>query len=384
MRTITTICAFVALSLTISLSAQQTRSISQLMDVLKQNHKGSITDVFSTAEIALLRDHFNTANYTDASRVMGDLGIHTTENTLANFAKIDKMDLSTITIIAPSPLNEFEGAGATVPMTNGSTVVDNDNNFYHVNANGTYTAIGPIMPDAGQSFTGLEYTSDGNLYGIATNGSGSTRLYQINLTNQTATPVGTDNGLVVGIALGRDMNNNLFSYDIDTNLVYRIDRLTGTPTLLGDIGFDANFGQGMGYHPGDDKLYISAFNNTSFKPELRTVDTNTGASTLVGTIVPAQTYQFAWMSLFDTLLGTDNPANIEFQISPNPVRDILTVSSEMNIETVAIYSVLGQLIQQSRTDSSRVTIDVSALNSGVYIITLVNGERSTTKKFIKL
>ncbi|KAA3622527.1 MAG: hypothetical protein DWP94_08045, partial [Flavobacterium sp.] len=194
MRTITKICAFLALSLTITVSAQQTRSISELMEVLKQNHMGSITDVFSTAEIALLRDHLDTSNYFDASKVLGDLAIHATENTLGNFAKIDKMNVSTITVIAPSPLSEFEGAGATIPMTNSSTVVDNNNNFYLVYADGTYTTIAQIMPDAGQSFTGLEYTSDGNLYGIATDGSGSTRLYQIDLANQTATPVGTDNG----------------------------------------------------------------------------------------------------------------------------------------------------------------------------------------------
>lgn len=383
MRTITTFCILVAVSLSFTLTAQQTRSIPVLMDLLQENHMGSITDVFTQAEIALLRDHLDTSDYTDASKAMGDYAIHATENTQGNFAKIDKMNVSTITIVAPSPLNEFEGAGATVPMTNGTTVVDNANNFYHVNADGTYSTIGQIMPDAGQSFTGLEYTSDGNLYGIATNGSGSTRLYQINLTNQTATPVGTDNGLVVGIALGRDMNNNLFAYDIDTDMVYRIDRVTGLPTLLGNIGFDANFGQGMGYHPGDDKLYISAFNNTSFKPELRTVDTNTGASTLVGTIVPAETYQFAWMSMFDTLLGTSNPAGIEFQLSPNPVTDILTVSSEMNIESVAIYSVLGQLIQQNQIEGQRVLIDVSALKSGLYIIQLKSGEHVSSKKFIK-
>ncbi|KAA3625808.1 MAG: T9SS C-terminal target domain-containing protein [Flavobacterium sp.] len=87
--------------------------------------------------------------------------------------------------------------------------------------------------------------------------------------------------------------------------------------------------------------------------------------------------------MFDTLLGTSAPTDIEFQLSPNPVSDILTISSEVNIESVAIYSGLGQLIQQNQIDSSTVIIDVSALNSGVYVIQLASSDRTTSKKFIK-
>ncbi len=382
MRTITNLCIIFALSMS-SIFAQQTRSISELLDVLTENHMEGITDVFTSQEIAILQDHFTASIVTEPGRYLGDMAIHTTENTLANFAKIDKMNLSTVTIIAPSPLNEFEGAGATVPNANSSIVVDNANNFYVVNNVGDYLGLGQIMPDAGQSFTGLEYASDGTLYGIATNGAGSTRLYQINLTAQTATPVGSDNGLVVGIALGRDASNNLYSYDIDTDMVYRINRLTGVPTLLGNIGFDANFGQGLSFNPQDSHLYCSAFNNTTFKPELRTIDTNTGASALVGTIVPSQTYQFAWMSFYDTTLAVTENSTIEFRLSPNPAMDVLTISSDVNIDSIAIYSVLGQLVQQSELNDTNVQIDVSALRSGLYILQLKSGEKVSSKRFVK-
>lgn len=66
---------------------------------------------------------------------------------------------------------------------------------------------------------------------------------------------------------------------------------------------------------------------------------------------------------------------------PNPVENILTVATDYQIESVTIYSLVGQLIQ-TKTNSN--TIDVSSLPKGVYMaaIKLDNGQ-TITKKIIK-
>ena len=384
MRTITTLCVVLALSMGLTTLAQQTRTLPVLLDVLNENHTGNIAEVFTEAEILILRAHFDQASGDDIplTEATGKM-IRTTEAVMGHFANIMPTNLSMIDIVAPSPLSEFEGAGATIPGSKDAHVVDNSNNLYIVSDSGNYMFIGELSPDGSQAFTGLEYASDGTLYGIATDGMGSTRLYEINPDTAAVTPVGTDNGLVVGIALGRDASNNLYSYDIDTDTVHRIDRNTGAITLLGPLGFDANFGQGMGFDHKSGNLMMTAFNNGTFKPELRTVNTNTGATTLVGTIVPSQTLQFGWMSMFDPNLSVQETSAIQFGLSPVPAVNYVDLNAAINIETLVIYNVLGQVVHQETINGSTARLNISSLNAGVYILEVTGNGNRSAKRFVK-
>jgi hypothetical protein len=78
-------------------------------------------------------------------------------------------------------------------------------------------------------------------------------------------------------------DGQLYGYDIVDDNFYSIDKATGAATLIGYIGFDANYAQDMDFDPDTDILYMGAFNLTTFTGELRTVDLTTGLSTLVGT-----------------------------------------------------------------------------------------------------
>lgn len=384
MRTITTFCVIMALSMGLTSVAQQARTLPELMDVLGQNHTSGISEVFTETEIQILRAHFDQLNGNEIPQAeFTGKYIRTTEAVMGHFANIMPTNLSMIQIVAPSPLSEFEGAGATIPGSKDAYVVDNMNNLYRVMDDGDYVPLGVLNPDGQQAFTGLEFASDGTLYGIATDGMGSTRLYEINPTTQAVTPVGTDNGLVVGIALGRDSSNNLYSYDIDSDTVHRIDRNTGSITLLGPLGFDANFGQGMGFDHKSGNLMMTAFNNTTFKPELRTVNTTTGATTLVGTIVPTETLQFGWMSMFDPNLAVEDNGAIEFGLSPVPAGNYLDLDAAMNIDSIAIYNVLGQIVYQQNLNDTSVRLNISNLDAGVYILEVTGEGHRSAKRFIK-
>ncbi len=76
----------------------------------------------------------------------------------------------------------------------------------------------------------------------------------------------------------------------------------------------------------------------------------------------------------------DSPLNIY----PSPVSDKLYIESEMNIEEVVIYDVYGRL-QATKTPSHQddATVDVSCLNSGVYLIKINTENGIITKRFIK-
>jgi len=77
----------------------------------------------------------------------------------------------------------------------------------------------------------------------------------------------------------------------------------------------------------------------------------------------------------------DNESN--FNIFPNPVKDIVTISSEKSIEisSIQIYNLLGQLVQTVLNPSNE--IEVSNLKPGSYILKIISENGAETVKFLK-
>lgn len=89
-----------------------------------------------------------------------------------------------------------------------------------------------------------------------------------------------------------------------------------------------------------------------------------------------------------TTLSVDTE-NIPVSIYPNPVETELNISlvtADLNIEDtdIAIYTLNGQKLLQTKADSYQVSLDLSNLNKGVYILMITDKEKKITKKIIKL
>jgi len=80
-------------------------------------------------------------------------------------------------------------------------------------------------------------------------------------------------------------------------------------------------------------------------------------------------------------LTETNPA--VYTLYPNPAQDYLTITANSAIEKVKIYNYLGQEVYAKEWNNRVATVDVSTLNSGVYIVkTTINGTEASSK-FIK-
>jgi len=88
-------------------------------------------------------------------------------------------------------------------------------------------------------------------------------------------------------------------------------------------------------------------------------------------------------STFQTL--TNNQFNLDnyVSLSPNPAKDILNINvqDEVNIKSIAIYNMLGQLVQITTSPTN--SINVSDLKTGNYIIKLYTEKGEVSRKFIK-
>ncbi len=69
------------------------------------------------------------------------------------------------------------------------------------------------------------------------------------------------------------------------------------------------------------------------------------------------------------------------QISfPNPVSNFIDITSNVILDNVEIYNLLGNLVLKSETNTN--TIDVTNLSSGIYLITFYSGNERVVKKVI--
>lgn len=88
--------------------------------------------------------------------------------------------------------------------------------------------------------------------------------------------------------------------------------------------------------------------------------------------------------------GAADPLGVEdftieaLSVSPNPVKDVITINSPVGFDSVEVYNQLGQLVLESNSSLINNNIlDLSALNPGMYLIQINADNKSKTVKIIK-
>lgn len=100
-------------------------------------------------------------------------------------------------------------------------------------------------------------------------------------------------------------------------------------------------------------------------------------------VTTGNTYYVDDVTLAVGTLGTDDFSADVFSVYPNPVTDILNIRSQAVVDGVAVYDVLGKLVLKATPDTVSTSIDMSALNSGVYLVQVTIGGAAKTVKVVK-
>ena len=79
-----------------------------------------------------------------------------------------------------------------------------------------------------------------------------------------------------------------------------------------------------------------------------------------------------------------NQITDSIQIYPNPATDIITINSYNEMDKVIIMDVIGNINYQNTIHKKVVTIDISKLNSGIYVIKIIRNNIITTKSLTKI
>ncbi len=68
---------------------------------------------------------------------------------------------------------------------------------------------------------------------------------------------------------------------------------------------------------------------------------------------------------------------------PNPVTDLLSISYTENIHSVEVFNLLGQKIMDKAPNNTQVTINLSDVETGAYLVRVSSGKAQKTFKILK-
>lgn len=187
-------------------------------------------------------------------------------------------------------------------------------------------------------------------------------LSSTQLDAATLTTYGLGDGTRDGFLINLPPGQTLLSHTSGQQIVVTSFDITNMPTS-GQLEILTNsdpIAQGLG--GAFDSFYNSNIDNTS------TQDYFAGIAAGQGNF------------MFNTL-GIDNEVlqTTELSIYPNPVKNKITIDTNLTLEKAELYNITGKLIS---TYYSK-TLDVSELNSGVYLLKIHANSKTITKKIIK-
>lgn len=83
-------------------------------------------------------------------------------------------------------------------------------------------------------------------------------------------------------------------------------------------------------------------------------------------------------------VGVEELSSSSLDIYPNPTNGLVTITAAGQIDQMTIYNVIGEVVEYvTAPQSSQLVIDLSAYESGMYIVTAKTGDQVITERLIK-
>ncbi len=85
----------------------------------------------------------------------------------------------------------------------------------------------------------------------------------------------------------------------------------------------------------------------------------------------------------DIILGAEDFATGSFTYHPNPVNDVLNLSYTNVIESVEVYNIVGQKVAEKYGNQNEMTVNMTELSAGTYLVKVTSEGASKTIKVVK-
>lgn len=95
-----------------------------------------------------------------------------------------------------------------------------------------------------------------------------------------------------------------------------------------------------------------------------------------------QTYYFDDIQ-FGPSLGIASFEKSNIRMYPNPTASLFTIEANDTVESVSLFNVLGQEVLTNKFNSNSVSLDISNIQTGVYVVKVVVGGITSTSRIVK-
>jgi hypothetical protein len=82
-------------------------------------------------------------------------------------------------------------------------------------------------------------------------------------------------------------------------------------------------------------------------------------------------------------LGLEDVLKATWKAYPNPTENFVTISGDTEVESIAVFSVLGQIVSELKPYSNEVQVDLSGLPAAVYFIEVRSATAGNVYRVIK-
>lgn len=148
----------------------------------------------------------------------------------------------------------------------------------------TETLIGTLNDE---NWKGLEFDpTSGVLYAITTNA-----LYSIDYAAATSTYIGETGINATSLAI--DGSGQMYSYDINNDNFYSLNKNNGESSFIAELDFDAKAG-GMAWDSNTDNIYLTTIDHRNQNTDLRVINKNSGKSSILGSLYGGFSFNVAY------------------------------------------------------------------------------------------
>lgn len=268
------------------------------------------------------------------------------------------------------------------------------------------SAIGPVVTSS-NAVGYMKFSPDGSKIAYAANLANYVDLFDFNSTTGTVSnekyltlPTAFSGAYGVEFSLSGiflysifALPGTLFQWDITSNIAATIN------ATRQQVGSSASSGGALQLAP-DGKIYVAGYQRTFLgainSPELAGTLCNfvDNAVFLGGDTALYGLPNFVQSNFLPTAIHSQEN-DFNFSVYPNPVTSELRIeNAELKIEGIEIYNVMGEelnssvvssqwsVAQQLSVNNYQVTLDVSRLIPGIYLLKVKTPEKSFAKKII--
>ncbi len=238
---------------------------------------------------------------------------------------------------------------------------------------GTKTLIGAFS-DPGVLMHSMAFnTSNGKLYGVSS--FADNRLYEINPTTATVTPIGISNFGSYALIGYKPTTNQMFRTGGSPANLFQVSVVTGTTAFVGPTGATTTASE-MSFNPDNQTMYLM----DNFPARLMTLNLATGAATLVGPLNEESMLSMAFIPGRNYIRGTIDLSDVVSNPTfPRSIRVEVTISGNTYYTNAQVYG-SGRYtiaIPQGTTGLVRLHADGSSFLSKTQSVILNGGDATS-------